>query len=423
MNDFKEIPEVCGVRIFYKQAESSVRNSALRLVVLTGSTDDTLVPGGKPGLYHWFEHVPFRGTTRYPGGKKNIKSIIAETGGGVNAETGSYTTTFHANVPTKYLELAIDGVVDLVSCPTLRKKDILAEKSIIKQEIGESLADTERRMVRQIVSDVWKGHPLEFEPLGKAEDLDDMDPSVLRKAHTCGYSTSRMFFVIETSADKDTVCEILSRHFERLPFRPSVSKRIKAEPIKPIQWRPGIHRVITTKFESSSCVLLLPTLEKVDNVQRYTQDWLIKNMLAHGSTQSPLMKEIRYRRSLAYSGEMGISLWPDGGFMVFKFDTSKPNKVLSLIKTKVLHDRRLYSRNWLKTVVRSMQDNRDMKNPNPKADARGAAGCIARFGEYFTDEVTYDLLSEISFESVQAYLEDLRSNLDNARTFVFKGGK
>lgn len=421
MNDFKNIGNIHGVPVYYKQAEDRVRSSAMKLVVLTGTTDDTLVDGGKPGLYHWFEHVPFRGTVKYLG-KKNVKTLIAETGGNINAETDSFKTTFSAHVPTRYIELAVDILVDLVSFPLLRKKDIAAEKAIIKEEILESLNDPNIEMRDRIVSEIFKGHPIGSTGLGTAEDLDLVNTKTLRNAHNLGYSTSRMFFVIETSVKKDVVVKMLSKMFECLPSNPHVLARNKVASIKPMVWKPSFNLVISSKMKSSKVVLCLPTTGA-----RVFEDgistWVANSLLTHGSTQSPLAIEARYKQHLTYGVSMNGFYSPDGGFLSFEAETSEPEKVLEILKTKVLFDKRLFSKVWFETVQKAKLNYKDMRSPNPGDDVRSASNTVARFGEYFTDNYTQEVLKSVTFKDVQRKLEEQRANLKTSRSFIFKAKK
>ncbi|MCE1188226.1 MAG: insulinase family protein [Ignavibacteria bacterium] len=73
-------------------------------VVRTGSRDEW--EEGKSGFAHFFEHMMFRGTDRFPGGVYD--SIITSMGASANAYTSDDLTVFHLNIANDYLEKVMD---------------------------------------------------------------------------------------------------------------------------------------------------------------------------------------------------------------------------------------------------------------------------------------------------------------------------
>ena len=73
-------------------------------VVRTGSRDE--VEPGKSGFAHFFEHMMFRGTKRFPAGVYD--SLITSIGADANAYTTDDYTAFHLNFATEDLEKVID---------------------------------------------------------------------------------------------------------------------------------------------------------------------------------------------------------------------------------------------------------------------------------------------------------------------------
>ena len=73
-------------------------------VVRTGSRDE--VEKGKSGFAHFFEHMMFRGTKKYPG--PVYDSIVTSIGANANAYTTDDYTAFHLNFAREDLEKVID---------------------------------------------------------------------------------------------------------------------------------------------------------------------------------------------------------------------------------------------------------------------------------------------------------------------------
>lgn len=73
-------------------------------VVRTGSRDE--VEPGKSGFAHFFEHMMFRGTKKYPG--PVYDSVITSIGADANAYTTDDYTCFHLNIAKEDLEKVIE---------------------------------------------------------------------------------------------------------------------------------------------------------------------------------------------------------------------------------------------------------------------------------------------------------------------------
>jgi zinc protease len=73
-------------------------------VVRTGSRDE--VEPGKSGFAHFFEHMMFRGTKKYPG--PVYDSIVTSIGASANAFTSDDVTAYHLNFAVEDLEKVIE---------------------------------------------------------------------------------------------------------------------------------------------------------------------------------------------------------------------------------------------------------------------------------------------------------------------------
>lgn len=94
-------------------------------VVRTGSRDE--VEKGKSGFAHFFEHMMFRGTKKYPGPVRD--SIVTSIGANANAYTTDDYTAYHLNFAKEDLEKVIDLESD-------RFQNLYYEKPAFQTEAG-----------------------------------------------------------------------------------------------------------------------------------------------------------------------------------------------------------------------------------------------------------------------------------------------
>ena len=120
MIDFEQIVGPFGVPVYFQRLP--VNTVSLNWLVFVGSADDE--QAGGHGIYHWFEHIPSRGTVRFPGGYRDTEARLVRHGGSSDAETGSTHTSFSANVPKRVWPEALEILADMVGRPLLRIEDI-----------------------------------------------------------------------------------------------------------------------------------------------------------------------------------------------------------------------------------------------------------------------------------------------------------
>jgi len=82
---------------------------ALQTWVRYGSADEEL---DVAGIAHVFEHMLFKGTTRFPHGE--IAALIEGAGGTVNAWTSYDETVYHVTIASRFWETGFDVLSDAI---------------------------------------------------------------------------------------------------------------------------------------------------------------------------------------------------------------------------------------------------------------------------------------------------------------------
>lgn len=86
---------------------------------------------GRTGLAHFFEHLMFKGTKKYPKGE--IDKIIQMNGGSNNAFTTEDYTGYYTNLPSDKLELIIDIESDRMRNLLFEENEINSEREVVKR--------------------------------------------------------------------------------------------------------------------------------------------------------------------------------------------------------------------------------------------------------------------------------------------------
>ncbi len=128
------------------------------------------------GVAHFFEHMAFKGSKKYPD-TYIISSIIEGAGGVFNAFTSKDHTGYWIKSTTDHFEKVIDVLADMVQNPLLKEEEIEREKGVIIEEIN-LYEDTPYRKVNEYFEWLlYKDHPLGFDIAGKKKTVQSFKRS------------------------------------------------------------------------------------------------------------------------------------------------------------------------------------------------------------------------------------------------------
>jgi len=150
-------------------------------VVRTGSRDE--VEPGRSGYAHFFEHMMFRGTKKYPADV--YEGIVTSIGASANAFTSDDITAYHLNFASEDLEKVIDIESDRFQNLDYPVADFQTEAGAIYGEYRKGITspfEVLDEKVRDLAFDV---HTYKHTTIGFERDI---------KAMPQGYDYSRSFF-------------------------------------------------------------------------------------------------------------------------------------------------------------------------------------------------------------------------------------
>lgn len=419
MLKFKQLEGRHGVPIYLMKLPKAVNSVTLQWVYFVGSADDETV--GKPGLYHWFEHVPFRGTTKYPGGYQAIDRPIARHGGSVNASTSEVATAFEISIPKRLWKQALDVVSDVAFCPLLREKDIKAEREVIRKEIIASLSDVEDCAWETASEILYPKHPFGHSILGSNKTLDSMGAPELREAFKKGYDRSRLAFIACGDLPEEALIDEVGKALERAPDHGLPGRKSGAF-YKPLpDWKGGEITERKTDFPSSIILFLFPFPPW--GVHDRNEVWLrsmAQEMLWAGDLSSPLYQVLREERNLIYEISDESSPFISGGYWGFTVETDPraPGKVVEAF-WDVVQNAKNRSRDRYEYVRDTIRGRASMMPLYPSGLADQAVDNLAHVGEPAAVFEAAEKLLAQPYKRVVEVMEGLNPGV--ARTIIMKG--
>jgi zinc protease len=150
-------------------------------VVRTGSRDE--VETGRTGFAHFFEHMMFRGTERYPSAEYN--RILTTIGADTNAYTTDDHTAYHVSMAAEDLEKVVELESDRFQRLSYAEPEFQTEAGAVYGEYRKSRTEPEFALYEELMAKAFERHPYGHTTMGYERDIAIM-PTL--------YDYSRQFF-------------------------------------------------------------------------------------------------------------------------------------------------------------------------------------------------------------------------------------
>lgn len=144
--------------------------AAFYIVVRVGSRNE--VEEGVTGFAHFFEHMMFRGTDKYPRDKYN--EVLKSIGAGANANTSLDRTIYHMTGDATKLETMFDLESDRFMNLHYSEHDFKTEAGAVKGEYTKNFASPYQQMYENLVNTAFDKHTYKHTTMGFFKDIVDM---------------------------------------------------------------------------------------------------------------------------------------------------------------------------------------------------------------------------------------------------------
>ena len=143
---------------------------SLQIPVMTGSRNE--IEPGKTGFAHFFEHVMFRGTEKFPAEKYG--ELLKNAGADQNAYTSDDLTNYHITFSKEDLETVLMLEADRFQNLKYSEEDFKTEARAVLGEYNKNFANPIRRIFEKQREAAFKKHTYRHTTMGFIEDIEDM---------------------------------------------------------------------------------------------------------------------------------------------------------------------------------------------------------------------------------------------------------
>jgi zinc protease len=182
---------------------------SVQIPVQTGSRNE--VEPGKSGFAHFFEHMMFRGTDKYPPDVYN--AIMTKAGARTNAYTSDDITNFHATFAKEDLEKILEIEADRFEHLKYSEGDFKTEARAVLGEYNKNSANPVQKLIEVQRNAAFTTHPYKHTTMGFLADIENMPNQ---------YEYSKAFFDRWYRPEKTTI--IVAGDVEAAPVFALVEK-------------------------------------------------------------------------------------------------------------------------------------------------------------------------------------------------------
>ena len=275
------------------------------------------------GISHYLEHLLFKGSKKYS--CREIKEHIEGVGGSLNAFTSEETTCYLVKAPSRYLELSLDILSDMVLNPALPHEEVEKEKTVILEEL-KMYRDQPQSYVYELLDELlWPAQPLGEAIIGTVESVSGINKDKLHAFKDKYYTASNIVVSVAGSVDHEKLAKKVEKIFSRRK-KEYINTFSKA---RQEQAKPQL-KVFHKETEQTHMALGFHGLRR-DHPLRYALGVL--NIILGGNMSSRLFNEVREKRGLAYEIGSLVKRYHDTGALIVHagIDNHKVLEAVSLI--------------------------------------------------------------------------------------------
>ena len=192
-------------------------------VVRTGSRNE--VEPGRSGFAHFFEHMMFRGTERYPPDKYNdiIKSIGADS----NAFTSEDVTVYHILAGKSALPRVVEIEADRFRNLKYKEPEFQKEARAVLGEYNKSASSPLQKMSEALYDNAYRAHTYKHTVIGFLKDIVDMPNQFAYSLQFFDryYRPDNVVLLLVGDVESDEALPLIEQHYgdwKAGPARPKI---------------------------------------------------------------------------------------------------------------------------------------------------------------------------------------------------------
>ncbi len=225
-------------------------------VVRTGSRNE--IEPGKSGFAHFFEHMMFRGTEKYP--EEKFNSILKSIGADNNANTSDDRTLYHTVASSEALETIIQLESDRFMNLKYSEEAFKTEAGAILGEYNKNSANPFQSIFEKIRDAAYTQHTYKHTTMGFLKDIEDMPNQYQYSLEFFKrwYRPENCVVVVVGDFNQDTLIELTNKYYGgwqpgaytlNVPAEPPQKSEIKID----LPWKARTLPILSVAYHGPAC--------------------------------------------------------------------------------------------------------------------------------------------------------------------------
>ena len=259
------------------------------------------------GISHFLEHLPFKGTKRWPT-SRDVSEAIEGVGGVMNASTDREVTAFWCKVAQPHFSSAFAVLLDMIQNPLLHPDELEKEREVIQEELRMTNDHPTYKVDLLIDEALWPEQALGRDVGGTSESVSAISRDAILEYMHHQYNPANTVVAVAGNIS----------HQEVLDLAAEATK--DWEPQEALDWEPVNYshpgqpvRMEQRRTDQTHLCLALPGLSLKDP-DRF--NLAILNVMLGDGMSSRLFLNLRERQSLTYDVNSSTSHFRDCGSLV-----------------------------------------------------------------------------------------------------------
>lgn len=255
-----------------------------------GSKDEQV---GRTGLAHFFEHMMFKGTKKYP--MDTWGKFLNGKGAETNAFTSGDYTGYYINAPSENLGLILDIESDRMRNLLLDIKQVASEREVVKEERRMRYEDNIEGGIHEKMSELmFTNLPYRWLTIGHMADLNAATMNDLKAFYKSFYSPNNAVLVVAGAFEPAQAKKMIEKSHGKLP-----REEIQRPTYKQDEAQTQERRAVIEREAQAPTVAIGYRLPEMNHPDHYALD-LLSNMLGTGQS-SRLYKRLVRKAEVAMS--------------------------------------------------------------------------------------------------------------------------
>jgi len=185
---------------------------------------------GTTGATHLLEHLMFKGTDKYNReDDTGIDALLQNRGALLNATTWLDRTNYYENLPSEYLELAVDIEADRMRNLWLREEDRRPEMTVVRNEFERGENSPFSALNKAIWSAAIIAHPYHHSTIGWRSDIENVPIEKLRNFYDTYYWPNNATVTVIGDFQPDEALSLIKKYYGAIPRSPNPIPEVYTE--------------------------------------------------------------------------------------------------------------------------------------------------------------------------------------------------